>query len=144
MFLFLFYKTEIGGWVFVNNLSLYNYLYFSVKEFRFREMKPIEQPLSSCWMYFGKFYGGKNSIYMKEKIFNYHPCPNQIFQAKSNLRPNWKANAQTNCTKKPQLNLAWYHLPPSLPRLYFEKQYLLTFSWQFSSAVCHSYDQLKE
>jgi len=46
--------------------------------------------------------------------------------------------------KKPQLNLAWYHLPPALPRLYFEKQYLLTFSWQFSSAVCHSYDQLKE
>ena len=63
----MFYKTEIGGWVFVNNLSLYNYLYFSVKDFRFREMKPIEQPLSSCWMYFGNFYRGKIQFIWKKK-----------------------------------------------------------------------------
>ena len=131
MFLFLFYKTEIGGWVFVNNLSLYNYLYFSVKEFRFREMKPIEQPLSSCWMYFGNFYRGKIQFIWKKKYLIIILVQTKSFK-------------QTYCTKKPQLNLAWYHLPPSLPRLYFEKQYLLTFSWQFSSAVCHSYDQLKE
>ena len=125
----MFYKTEIGGWVFVNNLSLYNYLYFSVKEFRFREMKPIEQPLSSCWMYFGNFYGGKNSIYMKEKIFNYHSCPNQIFQAKS--RQMHKLIYEKTSTKPCLISLT--SLPP-LP-IFWETIFINFFLAVLSSSM---------